>query len=585
MSINEEEVEEEGQNAALNSDDPVEVEALSYIVSAVAALLSICALTVMLMYRNRAAERRKAKAEREKKRQMQLDTLKHSPQKPIIVQAQTFHPDHYTASRARSDRSNVTSPNSSQADHRPVYLPHGEEASPWTHEQATRNRGIATMPNTAMSSHEPGTVLIDVAGANRSSMASRPRLFAEHASETSEDYTINVPVSDNVVSFPGLVADSLVDGHDEDDVVLFEEEYADVGVRPESVAESEFSDLDKSVTVASAAEGEQVLYAGDLEFADENMERNLSRLTSIATHSTASTTSSAATDMEYYCGPTMAKFFDEREDKMAQRQALAAATAAARNHDDTLAGAPPVGPASSAEEMGPADMANFFDQRQARRETPGAWIPAATSNDNTEPTETHPAGPAGPAGPAEETGLNWAGAWDDFNVASQAADGAPAATTKPMTTKPMALMTAPMTSSDTASSTSYGMPMANFFDAREALVARNATATRGDNVAGAWDDFNVASQAADGVPAATTKPMALMAAQMTSSDSASSTSSGVPMANFFDEREARRADGVPAATTKPMALMAAQMTSSDSASSTSSGVPMANFFDEREARR
>ena len=43
VSINEEEVEEEGQNAASNSDESIAVEALSYIVSVVAALLSICA--------------------------------------------------------------------------------------------------------------------------------------------------------------------------------------------------------------------------------------------------------------------------------------------------------------------------------------------------------------------------------------------------------------------------------------------------------------------------------------------------------------------------------------------------------------
>ena len=174
--------------------------------------------------------------------------------------------------------------------------------------QATRYSGIVTMPNTVMSSHEPGTVLIDGAIVNRPSTPPRPRLFAGHASSESEDSTIYVPVSNSVVGFPGLVTASLVGGFDEDDVVLFEEGYADVDVRSESRAASEFSDLDRPVTVVSSAGGEQVLYAGDLELAHENMERSLSRLTSIATHSSAS----SASEVEYN-GPSFANFFDNRE--------------------------------------------------------------------------------------------------------------------------------------------------------------------------------------------------------------------------------------------------------------------------------
>ena len=617
-SIDEEVVlEEGGPEAASGSDDTSAVEIMSYAASGVAALLSICALTVMVMYRNRMAQKRRTK--NEKKRRMQF--VKPLSQQPVgcAIQPQAFRTDQHTASMARSDRS---SPHSSRASRRPLYLPNHDRESP-----VTLNDGIVLVDGTVM---------------RRPTTPPRPRLFADHASSgsTDSDYAIPAPAS-GYIGFPGLIAASLVDGLDDindDDVVLFEAEYADVHVddAASGVASEDFSDLDQAVTVVSAAGGEQVLFAGDLE-------RTLSRLTSIATHSTAS---SAATDVDYN-GPSMANFFDQRQVKMARGEAEAAV--AGHSNDDPT-GAHPVGahPASStgpAEETGPstfgpaatsqssapsssssvttyavdtsehvsepaqavawtsrpsamaapmpsssassassgvpmANMANFFDEREAQREAIDAVAASAASNHADEPT-TRPSAIAAPV-PSNSTSSASSGysgvPMANFffsNHADEPTDGA-------KTTMPSA-MAAPMPSS----SASSGVPMANmanFFDEREAR--REAI------------DAVAASAASNHADEPTTRPSAMAAPVPSSSaSSASSGYSGVPMANFFDEREARREaiDAVAASaasnhadepTTRPSAMAAPVPSSSaSSASSGYSGVPMANFFDEREAQR
>ena len=418
-----------------DDDDDATVEMLSYTVFIIAITISLCALMLLLVRCDRVIQRRRAAViSQERNKQSQIDQLQHpiimEQSMPVNQEADKLTYDDTAVFLAPTNTETVPDNGANGVGVADASLGKRPALSA---EVASTTPPVDAVPNSAPT--RVGSNAADVAGllaaglvdgANEvgvadASVGKRPALSAENSSTTPPvDAVPNSALTrvgsnavdvagllagSNAVDVAGLLAAGLVDGIVGADVVLFEGEY-----------------VNGAGYTAGSRLGSPILFNEELQqHFDEDLqhiERNLSRLTSIATHSTASTVSEVD-----YNGPSFANFFDNREDTMALERRGAAGIVVTEADLTGTGDAPPVSmpwtpPIAAIRGVTGGNgvphtlehstnnggiNTNFYDDQEAAMTGPAA--PAAQDGHTAEPEPTMPAVPAEasaePAGPAE----------------------------------------------------------------------------------------------------------------------------------------------------------------------------------------